>query len=152
LSDKHDDALSAEEQLANAIRVLMRELTVRSQDKNGDGRLELSGTELHLMGRILAQPGLMSKRVATYLGLTATTVQSVIERLEKRKLLTREPHPDDKRAVALKLTKTGEDTIRKIHERDVSNSALMLSALPADKRQQFVDSLAIIAEKVGASD
>ncbi|MEM8837523.1 MAG: MarR family winged helix-turn-helix transcriptional regulator [Pseudomonadota bacterium] len=148
MTNNEGQDLKPEERLAEAIRTLLRVLTVNAQDKNGDGRLDLSGTELHLLGRVLEEPGLMAKEVAFYLGLTPTTVQSIIERLEKRGLLKRGPHPNDGRAIALSLTDTGETTITNIHARDIENSALMLSMLPPERQKAFTDDLMTIAQAV----
>lgn len=50
--------------------------------------------------------------VASRLGMDANTTSQIVRALERRGLLTRTPHPDDARSLALTLTPEGMDRAR----------------------------------------
>jgi DNA-binding MarR family transcriptional regulator len=53
-------------------------------------------------------------QLAREFDLTRATVSDAVGSLEKKGLISREPWPDDKRITALRLTRTGEHTARKL--------------------------------------
>jgi DNA-binding MarR family transcriptional regulator len=136
------------ERLAASIRVLLHALTIRAQDTSGDGRIAFSGTELATLGYIREHPGSMSREVIAFLGLTPTTVQSLLDRLVRKGVVMRQPHKDDGRAVALFLTGEGAARVAAIRAQDVENCAAMLSVLPAKRRSSFVSDLEAIARRL----
>ncbi|GFE64520.1 MarR family winged helix-turn-helix transcriptional regulator [Litoreibacter roseus] len=121
--DNTVDQRSDAECLAAAIRILLHALTIRSQDTQGDGRIAFSGTELARLGHRLDHPGLMSRDIAAFFGLTPTTVQSLLDRLVRRDLVKCGKHADFGRAVALSLTAKGKQLVQAIRKQDVVNCA-----------------------------
>ena len=154
--DEHDTAEGerddAAAELAEAVRTLLRQLTVRAQDTRGDGRLDLAGSELQLLSFLFERPGAMSKEAGRFLGLTATTIQSVIDRLVRRGLVAKGTHERDGRAVALSLTDEGEHVVATIRARDVANCVAMLDALPPRRRDAFVRDFKEIATRIEERD
>ena len=132
--------------LAAAIRALLHQLTVRAQDTSGDGRSSFSGTELSMLGYLLEHPGTMAREVGAFVGLTPTTVQSILDRFVAKGLVSRSPHASDRRAVALSLTNQGQEAIERIRQQDLINCQAMLESLPEDRRSGFASDMALIAE------
>ncbi|MEM9723834.1 MAG: MarR family transcriptional regulator [Pseudomonadota bacterium] len=136
--------------LDRSIRDLMHVLTVRAQDIAGDGRAAFSATEFSALSFLHDHPGAMGREVTAFLGLTATTVQSLLDRLARRGLLSREPHVADGRAVALRLTGEGVRAVNAIRDQDIANCHAMLAALPQRRRREIVDDIETIAAAISA--
>jgi DNA-binding MarR family transcriptional regulator len=135
--------------MADAIRVLLRTYTIseRAVPDHRDAP-PYNGLDFQTLHFVSANPGCKASDLVAFLCVSATTAQSVIERLIKRDWLARTPHATDKRAVALALTPIGQTMRRAIDARDHANSAAMLAALSASEQRQFVDQLARIARAV----
>jgi len=52
--------------------------------------------------------------IAREIGLERTTVAEVLTRLETRELVTRRPHPEDRRVRLVKLTRAGKALVRRM--------------------------------------
>ncbi len=68
----------------------------------------LRPVDFSVLSVIAHNPGVTSRQLCTTLGILPPNFVALLAGLEKRELVQRQPHPSDKRAVALKLTKTGE--------------------------------------------
>ena len=64
-----------------------------------------------------ANPGLSQTQLGNALGIDRSTVVAVIDRLESRGLLTREPSPNDRRSHALHLSRAGAEALKRLAER-----------------------------------
>jgi DNA-binding MarR family transcriptional regulator len=62
---------------------------------------------------IREQPGVDATRLSSLIAFDRATIGDVIDRLEKRKLVTRRQNPGDRRIKLLFLTKFGEDILVK---------------------------------------
>lgn len=58
------------------------------------------------------QPGITQQRLARTLGLRESAVTSLVARLDAAGLITRHPHPSEHRAVVVRLSERGADTLR----------------------------------------
>jgi DNA-binding MarR family transcriptional regulator len=68
---------------------------------------EVSPGQLGVLLLVDANPGVNQSALARAMGLDRSTIVAVIDRLERRDLVSREPSPDDRRSHALVLTRTG---------------------------------------------
>jgi DNA-binding MarR family transcriptional regulator len=83
-------------------------------------------------------PGCGPSDVARFLAVPNTTISSATDRLVKRGLLDRDRIETDRRAIALRLSKDGEDTavaLRQVHQ-DLYR--MMLQRLSPIEREQFI--------------
>tara|TARA_E500000305_G_scaffold78842_1_gene64651 strand:- start:1295 stop:1756 length:462 start_codon:yes stop_codon:yes gene_type:complete len=136
----------AAEEMADAIRVLLRTFTVdESQFPPGEGQIKYNGSDFQTLRFVQRCPGCRPADIAAFLGVAPTTVQSVVDRLIKRELLERRRRETSKRDVSLFLTPQGEDVAGAIDRQDVSNCQLMLRVLPTEERADFVKNLNKIA-------
>lgn len=68
---------------------------------------DLTPVDFSVLSLIHHNPGITSRQLCSALNLLPPNLVSKISLMEKRKLLTRMPHPDDGRAIGLHLTDTG---------------------------------------------
>ncbi|MDO3402719.1 MarR family transcriptional regulator [Mycolicibacterium neoaurum] len=90
-------------------------------------------------------------RVARHLLVHPTTVTLISDRLEKRGLLKRQPHPHDRRATLVSITTKGRkvnaDATRALEQVDYG-----LPGLSPAKVKQLVSSLAYVRNQAGDED
>lgn len=68
----------------------------------------LRPVDFSVLSVIAHNPGVTSRQLCTTLGILPPNFVALLANLEKRALVARQPHPTDKRAVALQLTHAGE--------------------------------------------
>ncbi len=84
-------------------------------------------------------PGCGPSDVARFLAVPNTTISSATDRLVKRGLLDRDRIETDRRAIALRLSKDGEETavaLRQVHQ-DLYR--MMLQRLSPIEQEQFIN-------------
>jgi DNA-binding MarR family transcriptional regulator len=72
-------------------------------------------TELRALARLSEGGALTPKQLAAALGLTTGAVTALTDRLVDSDLLSRAPHPTDRRSLTLTLTPAGETVMRRIN-------------------------------------
>lgn len=84
---------------------------------------------------IHTHPGIDATRLSAVIAFDRSTLGSVIERLEAKKLIDRKPSPEDKRVKLLYITKAGATVLRDIMPSVEKAQARMLQPLkPADRK------------------
>jgi len=73
------------------------------------------------------------------------TVQGVIQRLEKRGLIDREPDPEDRRRTRLKLSAAGAELVARHSATGARVSAATLAPLDTDEAARFLELLRKLA-------
>lgn len=87
--------------------------------------------------------------LAAALGVTARNVTTIVDGLEGEGLLTRQPHPTDRRVILLELTEKGRAHIAQIHALHRSTAERFFAPLdPAERR----DLLRLLAKIRGGAD
>src|SRR6266849_10145696 len=81
------------------------------------GEAEITPGQFGVLTVIDANPGLSQTQLGNALGIDRSTVVAVIDRLESRGLLTREPSPNDRRSHALHLSRAGAEALTRLSER-----------------------------------
>ena len=71
--------------------------------------------------------------------------------MEKNKLIARMPHEQDKRANRVKIQPAGRKVFEKAREIAMELQAVVLSALPANRRTKFLEELETIADSCSAT-
>lgn len=90
---------------------------------------------------IAANPGLGQSRLAEAMEVDRSTVVKVIDQLEKRGLIIREPSPSDKRSYCLRLTGKGRMALRRMETLVLRHEDEFTKVLSADERQLLIDLL-----------
>jgi MarR family transcriptional regulator, organic hydroperoxide resistance regulator len=78
--------------------------------------LGLTGSEINALANLANIRGRTVSELAAAAGVRATTMTSVLDRLERRGLIRRTPQPGDRRAVLVQLTGSGSQVSRAISE------------------------------------
>lgn len=87
---------------------------------------------------IQAQPGIDQATLASVIGYDRATIGGVIDRLEKKDLLARRVHPQDRRARALFLEPAGVELIANVEDVVSAAQERILSPLPKQDHEQFL--------------
>jgi DNA-binding MarR family transcriptional regulator len=65
-----------------------------------------------VLSLIAHNPGITSRQLCTTLGILPPNLVGMVNALEKRELISRQPHPRDGRAMGLHLTTSGQKLVR----------------------------------------
>jgi MarR family transcriptional regulator, lower aerobic nicotinate degradation pathway regulator len=96
---------------------------------------ELTPVQYASLIAIHTHPGIDATRLSAVIAFDRSTLGSVIERLESKKLIDRKPSGEDKRVKLLYLTKAGAAILREIMPSVEKAQARMLQPLkPADRK------------------
>ena len=72
----------------------------------------LRPVDFSVLSLITHNPGITSRQLCSALGILPPNLVGMINALEKRELIHRQPHPRDGRAMGLHLTPTGQKLMR----------------------------------------
>jgi DNA-binding MarR family transcriptional regulator len=84
---------------------------------------------------------LSPKRLNAYLAITSGGLTKTIQRLEKKKLVRRDPDPDDGRGTLISLTRQGERTVTQLFAADVRAHEELLTDLTRTDRKRIATAL-----------
>jgi DNA-binding MarR family transcriptional regulator len=96
---------------------------------------------LRLLSRM---PGISQQELAARLDTHASRLVGMIDALEKRGLVVREPNPEDRRLYRLRLTEPGEEMLAEIGKVAQAHNREVCAGLDEDEIQQ----LCILLEKL----
>ena len=71
--------------------------------------LEITPVQAMVLNFLGEQDGITSNHLGQRLRLTSATLTGILDRLEKMDLIERRPHPEDRRAILVCLTKRGAE-------------------------------------------
>jgi len=89
-------------------------------------------------------PGLDQRTLATAIGFDTSTIAGVIDRLETRGLLQRQPSADDRRMRLLTLTAAGAALLAEVQPAMQRAQQRMLGPLPKREREEFMRMLRVL--------
>lgn len=105
---------------------------------------DLSLTQLRVLG-ILRDRRLRMAVLAEFLGLEKSTLSGLVDRAEKRGLVTRGPNPTDGRAVDVFLSRRGKTLAERVY-REVSDALLpRIDTLTATEQRRLLTLLTSVA-------
>ena len=100
--------------LAAALRVSISRLSRRMRAEGGHS---LSATQIAALGAIARHDALTPGELAEHEKVQPPSMTRVIARLEELGMLTRSPHPTDRRQVVLSLTEAGDKLLKEERRR-----------------------------------
>jgi len=99
---------------------------------------ELKPVDFSVLSLITHNPGITSRQLCNALGILPPNLVGMINALERRKLIARQPHPRDGRAVGLHLTGTGRKLMRDAERTAMEVETEATRALSAAERQTLI--------------
>lgn len=82
-------------------------------------------------------------------GVTRATITGLVDTLERDGLVTRTPHPQDRRMMSVGLTLRGEELLAKIMPEHFRRMAWLMEPLREDERKTFVQLLTKVLQRAG---
>jgi DNA-binding MarR family transcriptional regulator len=98
------------EQLLISLRRVIRAISIHSRQLNKESGL--TGPQLMVMRKIEQLEAPLAKQIAQEITVSAATVTTILDRLEKRNLVIRTRSQTDKRKVHLSLSEQGETLLK----------------------------------------
>jgi len=106
-----------------------------------EGVVQLSGPRLRLLMAVEEAGRLRMGDVAKDLGITARTVTTLVDALEREGLLVRLPDPTDRRATLLELTETARTQFEQVRDLQMELGEELLAPLDQSQRRLLLDLL-----------
>ena len=103
--------------------------------------LGLNLSEASLLAYVEENGALTQTRLAERLGLGRAATGSVIDALESRGFVERQPDPDDRRVWLVDVTAAGKEMVEEVNERDVVLRKELRSGLSREDRQKLAEVL-----------
>jgi DNA-binding MarR family transcriptional regulator len=104
-------------------------------------RFSLTTTQFSLMMAVKQLPGVDQAALSRVVGLDRSTTATVIDRMVKRGIIRRVPHPGDRRKNRITLTESGEQLLRDVQPAADRARERLLEPLQEDERQTFLSLL-----------
>jgi DNA-binding MarR family transcriptional regulator len=86
--------------------------------------------------------------VAEHLGVARSTASAIIDRLVRRKLVTRKAHPEERRSVVLTLTPVGAQHLQYARDAACAQMAKVLAGLSAADLRRVTEGLSLLSGAV----
>ena len=112
---------------------------------DGFGAAAVTPTQWAALARLAEEGGASQNQLGRLTAMDPATVQGVIQRLEKRGLIDREPDPDDRRRTRLKLTPEGLELVARHSATGARVSASTLAPLTEAEAATFLELLRKLA-------
>jgi DNA-binding MarR family transcriptional regulator len=133
-------------ELRAAVSTLLRVFLVNEKQFPVAGTNErYSPHDFQTLGFVAQNQGAKPTDLCHFLGVVPTTGAAILDRLERKGLLKRVAHTQDKRARAVFLTDQGSAFFNAIMTQDLINMQAILSALGEEERTQFTATMSKIA-------
>ena len=142
MSDSRDDTPDLDKLPGHAIRRLHQiAVAMFLQETEPFG---LRPVQFGALQAVRRSPGVDQRTLAATIGLDTSTTGGVIDRLEARGLLRRNPSPDDRRVRLITPTKDGIALLDRTYPAMLRAQERILEPLPAQEREQFMRMLRVL--------
>jgi DNA-binding MarR family transcriptional regulator len=94
-----------------------------------------------LLRTLIVLEGESQRAVGEALGLHPNRIVALVDDLESRDLVRRQPHPSDRRAHTVVVTESGRDLLKKAFTRAVAIETRLCSELQAEERELLLNLL-----------
>lgn len=101
---------------------------------------------LMMLDRPCCESGMSPSELADKLGVTRATVTGLLDGLERDELISRQMHPEDRRAFRIELTPKGRDFLSEMLPDHYRRIAGLMTHLNSDERCQLIELLAKVAQ------
>lgn len=101
---------------------------------------------LMMLDRVCVSKGMSPSEIAEKLGVTRATVTGLLDGLEKDGLISRQMHPEDRRAFCIELTGKGRTFLAELLPDHYRRVAGLMAHLNNDERRQLVGLLSKVSQ------
>ena len=133
-----------------AVRDLLHSLAAQMQRRGSATKRKASDMQWldqHVLQVVAEHAGTSVKAIREHFRMPRSSLTSVINRLEKRGLLVRRIHPEDRRSYLLEATEAGRKVQEKHNRQDRDMAASLLRPLNGEERKLFVELLGKIVRQ-----
>ena len=110
--------------------------------------LGLNLSEASLLAYVEESGALTQTRLAERLGIGRAAMGSVIDSLEKRGLVERNPDPDDRRVWLVDLTAAGKEMVQQVTERDLVLRKELRAGISREDRSKLAEVLVALGNNL----
>ena len=110
----------------------------------------LTPARTHLLWELLHRGPSTQRVLADALGVTARNVTGLVDRLEETGFVTREPHPQDRRATLVTLTGHGHDVMSKMKTEHQQFADLLFADLSERQLSALTSGLTHVLDRLRA--
>lgn len=107
---------------------------------------EIKPAQFSALELIQNNPGMRQSRLAEALGIQRTNLVGMLDLLQSRDLIKREPAPDDRRSHALHITAKGNQLLDHLHQQFYEHEKELIQAIGEENLQTFRESLIAIGK------
>ncbi len=133
---RQGDDYRLEDQVGHLLRRAHQRHTAIFQD--GIGELQLTPTQFAALVKVRDLGQVSQNQLGRLTAMDPATIQGVIQRLEARKLISREPDPSDRRCTILRLSPSGQALAADAVSRAKEITDSTLSPLTPAERETFL--------------
>ncbi|PFG29140.1 MarR family winged helix-turn-helix transcriptional regulator [Paramicrobacterium agarici] len=120
-------------------------VTLFSSDmERSDRELGLSPSRTHLLWLLQLNGPQTQRQLAESMTVSPRNITGLVDALVETGFVTREPHPDDRRAVLVTLTTHGHDTMTRMQADHEQLADDLLRDLSPDRRERFSADVATV--------
>jgi DNA-binding MarR family transcriptional regulator len=109
---------------------------------------DLTPRQFAVLATVSANEGVSQTGLVERTGIDRSTLADIVRRMLKKGLLQRRRTKEDARAYAVKLTEEGRRVLRSVDPLARRVDERILESLPPKQREQFLDDLSAIVEKL----
>jgi DNA-binding MarR family transcriptional regulator len=120
---------------------------IRTEMRSRRGPL-LSVPQFRVLTFLSRTPGAPLSSVAEHLGVARSTASAIIDRLVRRKLVTRKAHPEERRSIVLTLTPAGAQHLQHAREATCTQVAKVLAGLSVTDLRRVTEGLSLLGSAV----
>lgn len=113
---------------------------------------DLTPRQFAVLVAVSQEEGLSQTDLVRKTGIDRSTLADIVRRMLRKDLLQRKRTKDDARAYSVKLTEQGWTALRTYEPAVDRVDATVLSALPEDSRQRFLQELSLIVRALSAQN
>ncbi len=125
-------------EVMETVPLVMRSIRAEMRSRRA---LLLSVPQFRVLTFLSREPGAPLSSVAEHLGVTRSTASAIVDRLVRRKLVSRTEDPQERRCVVLTLTSSGAQQLREAREAACGHMAKVLAGLSAADLLKVTDGL-----------
>ncbi len=142
-----DSAFSDAERVMAHLRALRQELLTTTAEPAGDRRRSgLTGPQVSAIRALLGFGSATVTELARRLNLSHSTTSGIVDRLQARGLVTRQPDPRDRRYTRVEVTGPVQGYTRELEEGPYGRLTAALEAASPAERKAVLDGLATLRE------